>query len=206
MSNEERHSAVGKCYSYETRKGILPISWEDHFGLCKGLALAISAYDPEIILGIARGGVYAATLLSHMLQAEFYAVRITRRFKDQVVYDAPVWLVKPPAVVRNRRVLIVDEICGAGKTLSMAKEEVGKLKAREIRSAVLYAHEQGKDIPEYIGIISDALIFNPWDREIIQEGKFVFHPEYVHALAQQGMVPDPSLLLGIDPLPLAKGS
>jgi hypoxanthine phosphoribosyltransferase len=166
MSYEERHSAVGKYYSYKMRKSILPISWEDHFGLCKGLAFAISAYDPEIILGIARGGVYAATLLSHMLQAEFYAVRITRRFKDQVVYDAPVWLVKPPAVVRNRRVLIVDEICGAGKTLSMVKEEVGKLKAREIRSAVLYAHEQGKDIPEYIGLISDALIFNPWDREI----------------------------------------
>ena len=70
----------------------------------------------------------------------------------------------------------------------------------------LYAHEQGKDVPEYIGIISDALILNPWDREIIQEGTFVFHPEYVHALAQQGMAADPSLLLGIDPLPLAKGS
>ena len=51
-----------------------------------------------------------------------------------------------------------------------------------------------------------ALILNPWDREILQEGKFVFHPEYVHALAQQGMVADHSLLLGLDPLPLAKGS
>jgi hypothetical protein len=39
------------------------------------------------------------------------------------------------------------------------------------------------------------LILNPRDREIIQQGKFVFHPEYVHALAQQGLVPDPSLLL-----------
>ncbi len=206
MSHEEHHSAVGKFSSYENRKGILPISWEDYFGLCKGLALAIAAYDPEIILGIARGGLYAATLLSHMLQAEFYAVRITRRFKDQVVYDTPMWLVKPPAVVKDLRVLIVDEICGIGRTLSMVKEEVGKLQAREIRCAVLYAHEQGKDFPEYIGIISDALILNPWDREIIHEGTFVFHPEYVYALAQQGMVPDPSLLLGIDPLPLAKGS
>ncbi len=172
----------------------------------KGLALAISAYDPEIILGIARGGLYAATLLSHMLQAEFYAIRITRRFKDQVVYDTPVWLVKPPAVVKDRRVLVVDEICGMGRTLSMVKEEVGKLGARDIRSAVLYAHEQGKDVPEYIGIISDALILNPWDREIIHEGTFVFHPEYVYALAQQGMMPHPSMLLGIDPSTLAKGS
>ena len=206
MRNEEHHSAVGKFSSYENRKGFLSVSWEDYFGLCKSLALTISDYDSEIILGIARGGLYAATLLSHMLQAEFYAIRITRRFKDHVVYDTPMLLVKPPAVVKDRRVLIVDEICGIGRTLSMVKEEVGKLQAREIRSAVLYAHEQGKDFSEYIGIISDALILNPWDREIIQEGTFVFHPEYVYALAQQGMVPDPSLLLGIDQLPLAKGS
>jgi uncharacterized protein len=206
MSHEEQQSEAGRFYSYEHRKGILPISWEDYFGLCKGLALAISAYEPEIILGIARGGLYAATLLSHMLQAEFYAVRITRRLKDQVVYDAPVWLVKPPEVVRDQRVLIVDEICGAGITLGMVKDEVRKLRAKEIRSAVLYAHQQGTALPEYIGIVSDAVILNPWDREILQEGKFVFHPEYVHALAQQGMVADHPLLLGLDPLPLAKGS
>ena len=86
----------------------------------------------------------------------------------------------------------------------MIKEEVGRLGASEMRSAVLYAHEQGKEIPDYIGIISDALILNPWDREIIREGQFVLHPEYVHALAQQGMEPDTSLLPGIAPLKLAK--
>lgn len=205
MSNKDPHKEAGKFYSYEKRRGILPISWEDYFGLCKGLALAISAFDPEIILGVARGGLYAATLLSHMLQAELYTVRITRRFKDQVVYDNPVWIVKPPSIVKDQRVLIVDEICGAGQTLMMIKEEVGRLGASEMRSAVLYAHGQGKDIPDYIGIISDELIVNPWDREILREGQFVLHPEYVHALAQQGMAADTSLLPGIDPPNLAKG-
>src|SRR5438270_5991752 len=156
MSNQDPHNEAGKFYSYEKRQGILPISWEDYFGLCKGPALAISAYEPEIILGIARGGLYAATLLSHMLQVGFYAVRITRRLKDQVVNDVPVWLMKPPEVVRDQRVLIVDEICGAGITLGMVKEEAEKLGAKEIRSVVLYAHEQGKALPDYIGIVSDA--------------------------------------------------
>lgn len=206
MSHEEQQSEASRFYSYEKRKDILPISWEDYFGLCKGLAVAISAYEPEIILGIARGGLYAATLLSHMLQTELYVVRVTRRVKDQVVYDVPVWVVRPPEVVRGQRVLIVDEICGAGVTLGMVKEAVENLGAREIRSAVLYAHEQGKAIPDYIGVVSDALILNPWDREILQEGRFVFHPEYVYALAQQGMVPDSSLLFGLEPLPLAKSS
>jgi hypothetical protein len=70
MSHEEQESAGGRLYSYEKRKGILPISWQDYFRLYKGLALAISAYEPEIILGIARGRLYAATLLSHRLEGE----------------------------------------------------------------------------------------------------------------------------------------
>jgi len=141
-----------------------------------------------------------------MQQAELYVIRITRRVNDQVVYDAPVWVVKPPEVVRERRVLVVDEICGKGTTLRMVKEAVEQLGAGEIRSAVLYAHEQGTSLPDYIGIVSDALILNPWDREIVREGRFVFHPEYVHALALQGREPEPSLLFGLEPLPLAKDS
>jgi uncharacterized protein len=192
-------------YSYDNRQGVLPISWDDFFGLCKGLALAVAPYQPEIILGIARGGLYPATLLSHLLQAEFYPIRLTSRFQDRVVYDEPQWLVKPPPIVSGRRVLIVDEICGKGRTLHMAKREVENLGANAIKTAVMYAHSPGQDVPDYIGIISDALILNPWDREIIRDGEFVFHPEYVFALEKQGLSPASSLLLGIGPARLAKG-
>jgi uncharacterized protein len=198
MSNEP-------FYSYDHREGILPISWEDFFRICKGLALAIAPYQPDLILGIARGGLYPATLLSHMLQTEFYPIRITRRFQDRVVYDEPKWLVRPPPIIRDQKVLIVDEICGEGRTLCKVQQEVAALGAKEIRSAVMYAHEQGKDIPDYIGIISDALILNPWDREIVRDGEFVLHPEYVFALEKQGIPATPAPLLGIGPAQLAKG-
>ena len=48
-----------------------------------------------------------------------------------------------------------------------------------------------------IGIISGALIVNPWDREILRDGRFDPHPEYVHALGQQAMTAPPSLLSGV---------
>jgi hypoxanthine phosphoribosyltransferase len=200
-----RGSDMGNAYTYEQRKGVLLISWEEYFGLCKGLALAVAAYHPEIILGVARGGLYVATLLAHLLQSELYVIRVTRRYRDRVVYDEPAWLVRPPTLVEERRVLIADEICGVGETLTMIKDEVARLGAAEVRSAVLCSHERGKAIPDYIGVVSDALIVNPWDREIIQDGRFVNHPEYVHALAQQGLGPDVFPLLGIDPRPPAKG-
>ena len=64
-------------YDYSTRKGILPISWEDFHGLCKALALAVEPFSPEVILPIGRGGYYPGALLSQMLQVEVYPVRLS---------------------------------------------------------------------------------------------------------------------------------
>jgi hypothetical protein len=113
-------------------------------------------------------------------------------------------LVEPPSQVRGLRVLVVDEISSTGETIRMVKEKALALGAAEVRSAVLYAHSWGVDTPDYIGLISDTLLLNPWDREIFRDGEFQFHPEYVDALAQQGIAADPSLLIPATPFPLAK--
>lgn len=191
-------------YDYSTRKSILPISWEDMHGLCKALAVAVEPYAPEIILPLARGGTYPGALLAHLLRAEVYAIRLTRRVDDAVTRDAPVWLQEPPALIAGRRALIVDEISSTGETLRLARAKALAMGAAEVRTAVLYAHTWGIDEPDYIGLISDALLLNPWDREILVDGAFVFHPEYVGALAQQGVAAGPSLLIAATPFKVAK--
>jgi len=192
-------------YDYTTRKGIHPISWEEFHGICKALALAVSYFEPEIILPIGRGGYYPGTLLAHVLQTEIYPVRISRRVNDVVKYKSPRWLIEPPAKVAGRKVLIVDEICSVGETISMVKEKVAELGASSIKSAVLYAHTWGRDVPDYIGLITDALVLNPWDREILRDGMFHFHPEYANALAHQGIEAKPDLLIAATKIRLAKG-
>jgi hypoxanthine phosphoribosyltransferase len=184
-----------KPYDYANRQGIHPISWEDFHGICKGLAQAVYSYRPQIILAIGRGGYYPGTLLAHILQIEIFPVRVSRRVKDVVKYKKPRWLVKPPPVVKANRVLIVDEICSSGETISMVKKETEELGAEQVKSAVLYAHTWGAAVPDYIGLITDALLLNPWDREIFRDGTFQFHPEYVSGLAFQGLAPDASLLI-----------
>jgi hypoxanthine phosphoribosyltransferase len=191
-------------YDYSTRHGVLPISWEDFHRLCKGLALAVASFDPEIILAVGRGGFYPGTLIAHLLRAEIYPVRLSRRVNDVVRYEHPQWLVRPPALVKDRRVLVVDEISSTGETIKLVKAEAESLGAADIRSAVLYAHTWGTSTPDYIGLITDALILNPWDREILEDGQFVLHPEYAGALKQQGVEPDPSRLIGAAVVPVAK--
>jgi hypothetical protein len=77
--------------------------------------------------------------------------------------------------------------------------------ARAVRSAVLYAHNKGASVPDYIGLITDSLLLNPWDREIWKDGNFQFHPEYVEALSQQGQSADAALLIKATPVKIAKG-
>jgi hypoxanthine phosphoribosyltransferase len=192
-------------YNYENRAGLRLVSWQDFHSLCKGLTVAIAPYEPEIILPIGRAGYYPGTLIAHMLQVELYPIRLSRRVKDIVVYQRPQWIIEPPPAVQSRRVLIVDEICSTGETITMAAQQTEALGAESMRSAVLYAHSQGISVPDYIGLITDALILNPWDREVFNDGAFEFHPEYVDALAQQGLEADESLLVRVPEIAIAKG-
>ena len=192
-------------YDYVNRQGVQPISWEYFHGLCKGLVMAVAPFQPEIILPVGRGGYYPGTLMAHMLQAEVFPIRLSRRVFDIVTYPMPHWLLEPLPLVRDKRVLIVDEICSSGETIRLVKAKVDALGARAVRSAVLYAHTKGVNVPDYIGLISDALLLNPWDREIWQDGKFVFHPEYVQALEEQGWKADASLLIPAETIKPAKG-
>jgi hypoxanthine phosphoribosyltransferase len=192
-------------YSYEDRNGVRPISWEDFHGICKGLAQAVEAYQPEMILAVGRGGFYPGTLISHMLRAEIYPVRVSRRVNDVVQYENPQWLVRPPEAVNGKRVLVVDEISSSGETLQVVKTEAERLGATSVRCAVMYAHSWGTSVPDYIGLVSDELLLNPWDREILKDGTFQFHPEYVGALEQQGIAPDAELLIDAPVMPVQKG-
>jgi hypoxanthine phosphoribosyltransferase len=174
------------AYDYSTRKGIHPISWEDFHGICKALAFSAAHFQPEVILPIGRGGYYPGALISHLLQAEIYPVRISRRVHDVVVYKEPQWIVPPPDAIGGCRVLVVDEICDSGETLLMVKQKCLEVGASLVKCAVLYAHSKAVHVPEYIGIITDELLLNPWDREIYRDGAFHFNPEYAEALLQQG--------------------
>lgn len=182
-------------FDYSNRKGVRPISWNDFHGLTKALAVAVGPWQPEIILPVGRGGYYPGSLLAHILQVEIFPVRLSRREHDVVVHQSPRWIVEPPAAVAGRRVLVLDEMCSSGETITIVRNRALDLGSTETRTAVLYAHTWGVEVPDYIGMITDELVMNPWDREIWTGGDFRFHPEYAEALSAQGIVAEQSLLV-----------
>jgi hypoxanthine phosphoribosyltransferase len=164
----------------------------------------VAQFKPDAILPIGRGGYYPGTLIAHLLQTEIYPVRISRRVHDVVKFAEPQWIVPPPAEIARLRVLVVDEICDSGETLLMVREKCLALGASQVKSAVLYSHTRSVNVPDYIGIITDELLLNPWDREICRDGGFHFAPEYVEALAHQGVEANSGLLIPARSYQLAK--
>jgi hypoxanthine phosphoribosyltransferase len=204
MAKGKKQTMSQTSYNYEQRTGIRPISWQDFHGICKALACAVFSYQPEMIIAVGRGGYYPGTLLAHLLQTEIYPVRLSRRINDVVTYDTPRWLLEPTTLVAGKRVLVVDEICSTGETLLVVKAKVEALGAQMVKLAVMYAHSWSVAVPDYIGLVSDELLLNPWDREVLGVDGFHFHPEYAAGLAQQGIPPTADLLIQATTVQLAK--
>jgi hypoxanthine phosphoribosyltransferase len=164
--------------SYDHRHaGVIEITWARFGELCKELALAVAAYDPEIVIGIAKGGVLPAAVLASLLRREFYPIRLSRRHDDRVVRDRPALLAPMPEAVASKRVIVVDEIAVTGETLRLATEEALRLGARAAKTATLFVHGDSQR-PDYFVLETDDLILNPWDYLVLEGGRFVVHPEY----------------------------
>ena len=155
----------------------MDVDWLLFGELCRALALRVAHdYQPEVVLGVAKAGVIPGVVVASILQSEFASMVVTR---TTAVAD-PVLVAGPPATIRGRRVLIVDETCDTGSTMRLALNEVLALKPLEVRTAV--SIKTGKYAPDYHAFETESFIILPWDREIIQNGELTVRPDYAARL------------------------
>ncbi len=166
-----------KSYDYKSRKGIREISWENFHHICKELVEKLPVEDIDIILGIARGGLYPATLISGMMRKEFYPLRITRRINDIVEYENPQWKIDVTDVVRDKNILVVDDIADSGQTMQLVADRVKEKGGKVVKYLTLITHSWANPKPNFYGLESDELIIFPWDVQIFINGKWRLHPE-----------------------------
>ncbi len=162
-------------------RDVLEVDWTFFGELCRALALRIAgAYDPEIVLGIAKAGVIPGAVVASILQRDFASMAVTR-FGES---SRPTLVTAPPPSVRGRRVLVVDETCDTGETLKLALSAVRKLAPAAVRTAVSF--KTGPYEPDFYAMATENFIILPWDREIIVDGEFVLRPEYAAKLRELG--------------------
>ena len=170
------------------------VPWSRLGSLLVRLAETISeSYRPELVVGIAKGGAVPGVYLSSAFLVDFFPIKLSSRHNEQVVSSVPVWHVYPTEQVSGKRVLLVDEICVNGRTLGMAKAELLRRGAEEIKTATLAVHH-GSVRPDYYALDSDGLIVWPWDRDTLApDATWSINREYKDEMDKiEGYLPGPS--------------
>ena len=158
-------------------RGVLEVDWPFFGEICRALAMRVAKeYQPEIVLGVAKAGVIPGVVVASILQCDFASMVVTRQKEGA----QPILVTGPPASIRGRRVLVVDETCDTGSTMKLALSEVRALNPAEVRSAVSF--KTGDYAPDFHAFETENFIILPWDREIIQGGEIVVRPDYAARL------------------------
>jgi uncharacterized protein len=145
------------------------LTWEDFGSACRKLAIRIHAdgYRPDLILAIARGGLFPAGGLGYALGIKnLYVINV--EFYTGVDERLPMPVVLPPVPhpvdLSGARVLITDDVADTGATLRLVKDFCAKHVA-EVRCAVIYEKPRSIVTCEYVWRRTDLWIDFPWSAE-----------------------------------------
>lgn len=138
-------------------------------GLAEGsrhLAERITAdrYRPDIILAIARGGLFVAGALAYSLDVKnVYVMNVEYYTGVGERLDLPVILPPPLNLVdvRGARVLVADDVADTGHTLRAVADHCAE-EVSEIRTAVLYEKPTSEVRCDYVWRRTDRWIDFPW--------------------------------------------
>jgi uncharacterized protein len=145
------------------------LSWEQFGAAARELAEQIAAdgYQPDIILSIARGGLFVAGSLGYALDVKNLHVANVE-FYTGVDERLPVPIMLPPVPnvvdLSGSRVLVADDVADTGATLKLVRDFcVGHV--ADVRCAVVYEKPQSGVQCEYVWRRTNRWINFPWSTQ-----------------------------------------
>jgi hypothetical protein len=142
------------------------LTWELFGTASRELAqeVADDGFSPDLILSIARGGLFVAGALGyaldvknlHVMNVEFYT-GVDQRL------DLPVMLPPVPNAVdlAGATVLITDDVADTGATLKLVRDFCAD-EVADVRCAVIYEKPRSEVKCEYVWKRTDRWINFPW--------------------------------------------
>lgn len=143
------------------------ISWDEASRLSRKLAREIksSSYNPDLVVAIGRGGYVPARIVcDFLLHSLLTSIKIEHW--DIAACKRPQASVRFPLAVdvREKRILIVDDVTDTGDTLKAAIDYIKSEGAGQVKTAVMQHKTSSAIVPDfYAEIISDwRWIIYPW--------------------------------------------
>jgi hypoxanthine phosphoribosyltransferase len=146
------------------------LTWERYGDAARELSRLIrdSGFVPDIVLGIARGGLVLATSLAYGLDCKnLFSINVEFYTGVGTTLAAPVML--PPYLdsseLDDARVLVVDDVADSGKTLELVMDFC-RGHVAEARSAVLYQKSASVLDADVVWQRTDRWIDFPWSTNL----------------------------------------
>jgi len=152
------NSMVGKKY--------VTLKWCDVESDIKDLTDNIkkSGEKFDAILGIARGGLVPAMLLSDSLDQHNIATIGMRLYKNGKKLESLEILDWPAKSMEGKNVLVVDDISDTGETLMQLKAWLEKQKVSAFKIACLHVKAKTDVKPDFYSRELDGWVCYPWNR------------------------------------------
>ncbi len=145
------------------------LDWSRYGTAVRELATMVAddGFRPDLILAVARGGLFVAGSLGYALAVKnLYVMNVEFYTGVDERLEMPVML--PPYLdlvdLEDKRILIADDVADTGKTIELVVNHCDG-KVGEVRSAVLYEKSQSLVKCEYVWKRTDDWIEFPWSTE-----------------------------------------
>jgi hypoxanthine phosphoribosyltransferase len=121
-------------------------------------------FQPDIIIGIAKGGIIPARILSDLIETPQLAALQIAFYLDIAQPNLEPILKQPLNVaIKNKKTLIVDDIADTGKSLKLAQIHSQEQGAMEIKTATLYFKPQSITKPDFYEKQTNNWVVFPWE-------------------------------------------
>jgi len=165
LSGREESARDGAAMS-GSRKYVSP-GWDDIYDMLLGLAVQIrqSGFQPDLIVGVSRGGWVPGRVLSDLL-ANSRTANVKVEFYVGIGKTSRRPLVTQPISeeISGKRVLLVDDVADTGESLLVALQHVRERGAGEIRTVTIYHKPHSKFKPDFFAETTGLWIVFPWER------------------------------------------
>ena len=149
---------------------IIKLTFRDYSNILEKLSKTLqkSKYSPDVIIGVFRGGLPTALYFSHYFNAPLGILKVIAH-KSNVPFSERK-LEKPKVLylprINGKRVLIVEDTVGTGKTMSSVLRIIKPKKPKTIKTLALFT-EINKNTPDFYHKIikSDEWVVFPWEKK-----------------------------------------
>jgi hypothetical protein len=140
------------------------VSWDYVDVLSRRVAFQIleDGYEPDCVIALAKGGWFAGRVLCDYLSIDELLSLDIRHYRsvDEMELEISDFDAER---IKNRRVLVVDDLINTGNTMKNAVKLIGK--HAEVRTASLFMLQESDFIPDYLGeyLWDYTWVIFPWN-------------------------------------------